>query len=216
MNKKIGSAAFLAAFMLLGTACGEKPGAAPVPAEEKPAAPVQETAEAGNEGTTTAPSQTPSSTQGAGGSTGGSEAPSTSTPQEEAEPAQQSEEIKVYYTDPDLMELLEDTAKITYTDEKAKYQAAYDALQKSTSQEMVPLWSNMKLLSLSFEDGDLTLDLHMPDTANMGSTGEDFAIRALKGTYFQFDEVETIQLLLDGKQVESLMGHVTLYNPETR
>lgn len=216
MNKKIGSAAFLAAFMLLGTACGEKPGAAPVPAEEKPAAPVQETAEAGNGGTTTEPSQTPSSTQGAGGSAGSSETPAPSTPQQEAEPAQQSEDIKVYYTDPDLMELLQDTAKVTYQDEESKYKAAYEALQNSPSDKTVPLWANIELNSLSFADGDLTLDLHIPDTASMGSTGEDFAIRALKGTYFQFEEIETIQLLLDGEQVESLMGHVTLYNPETR
>jgi hypothetical protein len=43
-----------------------------------------------------------------------------------------------------------------------------------------------------------------------------FAIDALQKTFFQFDEVQSLELLVDGNQIESLMGHVELEHPMTR
>ncbi|NMO97981.1 GerMN domain-containing protein [Paenibacillus lemnae] len=227
MNKKIWSAALLAAVMLLGTACGDKPGAAPAPTEDNNQEPAVTTpAEPSEEPETPADSETPDSSNGAGGgdsTAGGGGSSQTDSPDNSAspdntavEPEEKTETIKVYYTDPDAMELLEGSADIQYEDEKSKLEAAFKALQTSDSDEQYPLWQNIELLSLTFEDGALTLDLHIPDTANMGSGVEAFAMDALKQTYFQFDEVQSIQLLVDGSQVESLMGHVSLNNPETR
>lgn len=66
------------------------------------------------------------------------------------------------------------------------------------------------------KDGQVTVDLSLPDAARLGSPGEEMLLDALKKTLFQFSEVKTIEILLDGKQVESLMGHMELPHPIKR
>ncbi|MBY3626982.1 GerMN domain-containing protein [Acinetobacter sp. CUI P1] len=58
-----------------------------------------------------------------------------------------------------------------------------------------------------------TLDIHLPNSARLGSTGEDVALQVIQKTVFQFDEIKSLDLLVDGKAVESLMGHVELEHP---
>ncbi|MGG3509871.1 GerMN domain-containing protein [Paenibacillus lautus] len=199
MNKKIWSAGLLAAVMLIGAGCGQKPGAAPdnTPGQVTPA-PDDQTGQS-NSGTS----------NGSGGS-------STGSGSEVTTPEAKTESIKAYYTDPDMMELVEGTAEISYKEDQEKYEAAYQALQKSGNAEMIPLWEKIGLKSLKFENGALTLDVTVPDEANLGAGGESFAVDAIKKTFFQFDEVQSLQILVDGQQTESLMGHVDLENPMTR
>lgn len=194
MNKKIWSVGLLAAVMLVGAGCGEKPGAAPddTPGQVTPA-PDDQTGQ-GNGGVS----------NGSGGSN------------ETTTPDAKTESIKAYYTDPELMELVEGTADISYKEANEKYEAAYKALQKSDNAEMIPLWEKIELNSVKFENGALTIDVTVPDEANLGAGGESFAVDAIKKTFFQFDEVKSLQLLVDGQQAESLMGHVDLENPMTR
>ncbi|MBX4149428.1 GerMN domain-containing protein [Paenibacillus lautus] len=199
MNKKIWSAGLLAAVMLIGAGCGQKPGAAPdnTPGQVTPAP----------------DDQTGQDHSGASNGSGGS---STGSGSEVTTPEAKTESIKAYYTDPDLMELVEGTAEISYKEDQEKYEAAYQALQKSDKADMVPLWEKIGLNSLKFENGALTLDVTVPDEANLGAGGESFAIDAIKKTFFQFDEVKSLQILVDGQQTESLMGHVDMENPMTR
>lgn len=191
------SAGLLAGVMLIGAGCGQKPEAAPdnTPEQVTPA-PSGQTGQ-GNE----------DPTNGAGGASTGTDV---------TKPETKSETIKSYYTDPDVMELVEGSVDISYKDEQGKYEAAYQTLQKSDHPDRIPLWENIEMNSLKFEDGNITIDLHIPDTANLGSGGEAFAIDAIKKTFFQFDEVKSLQLLVDGQQKESLMGHVDLEYPMTR
>lgn len=199
MNKKIWLVGLLAAVMLIGAGCGQKPGAAPNDTPEQ---------------ITPAPdNQTGQDHSGASNGSGGS---STGSGSEVTTPEAKTESIKAYYTDPDLMELVEGTAEISYKEDQEKYEAAYQALQKSDKADMVPLWEKIGLNSLKFENGALTLDVTVPDEANLGAGGESFAIDAIKKTFFQFDEVKSLQILVDGQQTESLMGHVDLENPMTR
>lgn len=199
MNKKIWSAGLLAAVMLIGAGCGQKPGAAPNDTPEQ---------------ITPAPdNQTGQDNSGTSNGSGGS---STGSGSEVTLPEAKTESIKAYYTDPDLMELVEGTAEISYKENQEKYEAAYQALQKSDKADMVPLWEKIGLNSLKFENGALTLDVTVPDEANLGAGGESFAIDAIKKTFFQFDEVKSLQILVDGQRTESLMGHVDLENPMTR
>lgn len=199
MNKKIWSAGLLAAVMLIGAGCGQKPGAAPdnTPGQVTPA-PDDQTGQSNN-----------GTSNGSGGS-------STGSGSEVTTPEAKTESIKAYYTDPDMMELVEGTAEISYKEDQEKYEAAYQALQQSGNAEMIPLWEKIGLKSLKFENGALTLDVTVPDEANLGAGGESFAVDAIKKTFFQFDEVQSLQILVDGQQTESLMGHVDLENPMTR
>ncbi|NMO97983.1 GerMN domain-containing protein [Paenibacillus lemnae] len=156
--------------------------------------------------------------QGTAGTTTASNDPSSSTGEtKQQEAPARKEKIVVYYTDPDLMELKKASAEITYTEEKDKYAKAFKALQESSNEQLIPLWSDkITLNGVQFENGALTLDVNKPAEANLGSGGEMFALEALHKTFFQFDEVESLELLVDGKQVETLMGHVELEHPMTR
>ncbi|WP_438351157.1 GerMN domain-containing protein [Paenibacillus sp. FA6] len=127
-----------------------------------------------------------------------------------------SEKIAVYFTDPQAEELIEAEQEIRFSDEVEKYGSAFKALQSSNNPDLIPLWSKIELKSISFDAGDITMDIHMPDEARLGSGGESFALTALKKTLFQFEEVKSIELLVDNESVESLMGHVELEHPMVR
>ena len=121
--------------------------------------------------------------------------------------------IKVYRTDDQLMELVEAEEVITYTNEQEMLEAALAQLQEDGSEGTLSLWSSIQMNDISVQNGDVVIDLTIPDEANMGSGGESFAIDAITSTVFQFEAFNTLQLLIDGEQKESLMGHVTLEHP---
>lgn len=125
--------------------------------------------------------------------------------------------IEVFFSDPQGEKLNKAGVQISFSTPAQKYTAAFKALQQSDNAELIPLWSKeIELKSVHFKNGALTLDIHMPDTARLGSGSEILALDALTWTLFQFVEVETIDLLVDGKQLESLMGHADLEHPITR
>lgn len=223
-NKKWWMITLLAAMLMVVTACGaDKPAAAPseqqgssageqgdtddVQTNEEPVSTDEPAESVTNEETGTGAGT------GAGGTTEGSTNGATTAPSEETK----QETIKVFYTDPEQLELKETTREITFKSDWSKYESAFKALQKSDSDELVPLWSDeITINKLEVDGGNVTLDLKIPATANLGSGGEQFALDALKQTFFQFDEVTSLELLVDGEQTESLMGHVELEHPMTK
>lgn len=205
MKKRLWTVSILALAMALSAGCGQKPGAAPNEPDQGKTGQVEP---ANNENPTEkpAPQNTQTGTQGSSGK-----------PAEPVKPQEKKAAIKTFYTDPDAMELKEAKGEITYKDDQDKYTKAFQALQKSNSDQLVPLWrDSIKLTSLKFENGALTLDIVKPAEANLGAGGESMAIEALQKMFFQFNEVKSIELLVEGQQVESLMGHVELMHPMTR
>lgn len=140
--------------------------------------------------------------------------PEPNTDEDPGEPAMTKETIKVYYPDDQLMELSEQTAEIEFADESKKAEAAFQALRKDGSNGEVSLWKEIELLSAKVEEGGaVVLDVHVPDEARLGAPGEVLALEAIQKTMFQFDSFQSLDILVDGKQVESLMGHDTLEHP---
>jgi spore germination protein GerM len=126
---------------------------------------------------------------------------------------EKTEQISIYVTDDDMTALIERKTEIRYSDEKEKLEAAFAALQKEGIDGKISLWKNANLLSVKSENGAVTFDLHLPDNARFGAPGEELALEAIKQTMFQFDEVKSIDLLVDGEQTDSLMGHEELDHP---
>ncbi|MBD7968106.1 GerMN domain-containing protein [Paenibacillus gallinarum] len=221
-NKKWWMITLLAAMLLVVTACGaDKPTAAPSEQQgsgagesDIPADNLQPTEDPIN----TEPSDDvtngdPEGTPVTGGTTEGQANGGATAPSEETK----QETITLYYTDPEQLELKETKGEITFKTDWSKYEGAFKALQKSDSEELIPLWSEeITINKLEVDGGKITLDLKIPATANLGSGGEQFALDALKQTFFQFDEVTSLELLVDGEQKESLMGHVELEHPMTK
>lgn len=121
-------------------------------------------------------------------------------------------DIQVYLTDSDLMELFPVSKQITYSDEAQKYEEAFKALQTS-DEERISLWDKVILNSAEYSNGQVNIDITLPDEARLGAGGEAFAIDSLKQTMFQFEEVQQIELTVDGQQLDTLMGHVDLEHP---
>jgi spore germination protein GerM len=213
MNKKWWCTGILALIVVLGTACGDKPQAQPIVEQSETVNEPKENAPTtnasggvnsteGDQETTPVPAET-------------TPVPAETTPVPTETPAVSShkEEIAVYFTDPQAMELKESQQEITFEDDLQKYKSAFKALQNSGNPELISLWEKIELLSLDFKEGAITIDINMPDEARLGSGGEMFALEALQNTLFQFDEVKSIELLVNGAEVESLMGHVELEHP---
>ncbi|WP_339166278.1 GerMN domain-containing protein [Paenibacillus sp. FSL R5-0341] len=223
MNKKIWIAALLVTVMAVAAGCGSKPTAAPNQTQgagsetnvtEVEGETITEPVTAEPEENTTPTESTEGSSEGTTTTTPPSE---TSTETPATSESNQKKTITVFYTDEEELELHKATAEISYASDDAKYKAAFESLQQSKDAKLVPLWAKeIELKSVQFKDGALTLDIHLPDTARLGAGGESYALDALKQTFFQFDEVKSLDLLVDGQQSESLMGHVDLEHPMTR
>lgn len=192
MNRKVMVLGVLALMLVLSAGCGQKPGASPE-------------AGAGNTGTN----------QGSGIND-----PQTANPSQGAgnvdQPSQQSALIEVYFTDERMMALTKVEREIVFQADQDKYMEALKALQASGDSQLLPLWGKVEFHQAELKDGTVTVDLSMPDEARLGAGGEALALDALRNTLFQFDEVKAIELLVDGQQVDTLMGHVELEHPLTR
>lgn len=186
----------LVLLLALSSGCGQKPKTAPNAGAGN--------AEA-NQGSVQTPNQvTPQnsdSTQGAGGAD---------------ESQLKTEQIEVYFTDDQMLELSKESREISYPAEQDKYLAALKALQTPGNPSQFSLWGKAKFHSADFKDGTVTVDLSLPDEARLGAGGEALAIDALKNTLFQFDEVKAIDVRVDGLAVDTLMGHVELTHPLAR
>ncbi|QWU18468.1 GerMN domain-containing protein [Paenibacillus sophorae] len=215
MNKKMGIIGIASALLLVLAGCGDKPSAAPAN-EGGIASPAIVSGAEGNVEASQQPmdSAVPDITEQP---TAGNESPSAE-PSPSVAPAEdkQSQTIDVYYTDSQMMDLKPAKADIAYKNDTEKYTEAFKALQKSDNTDLISLWGKMELKSLKFENGQIVMDIHKPAEAQLGAGGESFALSALTKTLFQFQEVQSIELLVDGEQVESLMGHADLLHPMTR
>ncbi|MHA7581185.1 GerMN domain-containing protein [Paenibacillus vandeheii] len=124
--------------------------------------------------------------------------------------------VDVYFADSQVLELEKKEQEIEYKDDSEKYKKTFEALQNSTDSELVSLWEKVELLSIQYGEGKVTLDVHIPDEAKLGTSGELLALDALTQTMFQYDEVESIDILVDGEALDSLMGHSELEHPIQR
>ncbi|MBU5674409.1 GerMN domain-containing protein [Paenibacillus brevis] len=195
MNRMSWRICGLVLLLALASGCGQKPGTAQPSGNDEPKVEQGAGSASNNQGSNGA--------ENASGETG-TEAPE-----------QQKLSIKSYYTDDQLNELIEKEQTIHYTHDEDKYMAALETLKDSGDSELLPLWK-VEFHSAKLSKGMLTVDITLPDEARLGAGGEALAVEALQNTLFQFQEVESIELLVDGQQVESLMGHVELEYPMTR
>ena len=137
----------------------------------------------------------------------------------EAETGTATEPVTVVYyvTDEDMDGLVERRTEVKPDDPGAIYRLAIEALKREDEAAgEYSLWKHAEFCRVELSDGVLTVDLTLPDEARLGSMGEALAIEAIARTAFQFDEVEALEILVDGERVESLMGHEELAHPILR
>lgn len=158
----------------------------------------------------------PDASQGAGMGAQSEQQEPGNEQEKEPEHVKQKQTIAVYYTDDQLLELVAGEAEIEYDTEQEKLEAALAALKQPSSEGQVSLWQDAVFHSVSLKDGLATVDITLPDEARLGAPGEAFALEAIQKTLFQFEEVKGLELLLDGKPADTLMGHEQLEHPFTK
>ncbi|PYY30390.1 Lipoprotein LpqB [Paenibacillus illinoisensis] len=129
---------------------------------------------------------------------------------------EEKQTVEVYFADTQVLELEKREVELEFVENDEKYKKAFEALQNNDDTELVSLWEKVELLSVQSAEDTLTLDVHIPDEAKLGSSGELLALEALTTTMFQFDEINQLEVLVDGEALDSLMGHSELEHPIQR
>jgi hypothetical protein len=125
--------------------------------------------------------------------------------------------VRYYVTDEGLYGLIEKRTTVEPAGPGDLYRLAIEALKlEDEAAGEYSLWKNAEFNRVELSDGVLTVDLSLPDEARFGSMGEALALEAIARTAFQFDEVEALDILVDGERVDSLMGHEALDHPIPR
>ncbi|AWB46933.1 hypothetical protein DCC85_12410 [Paenibacillus sp. CAA11] len=216
MNKTWTTAIVMIISLTMLAGCGKKPEAS-APTENDTVQGSQVSQDLTNQGASQKPMSKDDNTVSAapGTNTGDGKASASNTDKKEST-AQKTEHIKVYYADDQLLELKEAERTISFKDEAGKYEAVLQALQKTEDPKLIALWAKIDIKSVKFKNGEVTIDITLPDEARQGTDGELFILDSLKKTLFQFDEVKSIELLVDGQKLDSLMGQADLDHPITR
>ena len=135
--------------------------------------------------------------------------------------AKQAEKIgiKVYYPDDNGMKLVAETRTVETTQD-GKYKVAMESLLSGTKAKGVVtiIPKKAKLKSVAVKNGIATVDFSEDLVKNFagGSTGEEMLVGSIVNTLTEFPEVKSVQILLEGKKVDSLAGHLDTSKPLKR
>ena len=136
------------------------------------------------------------------------------------EKTEQSMYVKVYYPDDSGMKLVEVEREILVDDSTDKYTAAVETLMLEPDEENLTriFPKNATIRSIKVKDGLATVDFDGSILKGFvgGSTGEEFLIGSIVDTLTNFSEVKRVKFLIDGKEIETLSGHMDLSTPLER
>ena len=137
-----------------------------------------------------------------------------------AEPKEKSMEVTVYYPDEAGMNLVPVKRKITVTNDSDKYLAAVNCLLEAPKEEELTkiFPKGAKIIGVDVEKNTAVVNLDSGITKNFvgGSTGEEFLINSVVDTLTEFKEINQVAFLIDGREVETLAGHMDLSAPIKR
>lgn len=136
------------------------------------------------------------------------------------EKTEQSMNVKVYYPDDSGLKLVEVEREIIVDDSTDKYTAAVETLMLEPDEENLTriFPKNAAIRSVKVKDDLATVDFDKSILKGFvgGSTGEEFLIGSIVDTLTNFPEVKRVKFLVDGKDVETLSGHMDLSTPLER
>ena len=144
-------------------------------------------------------------------------------PVDKPKPVEQKEksmEVTVYYPDEAGMNLVPVKREITVVNDKDKYLAAVNCLlENPKEEELTKIFpKGAKIIGVDIEKNTAVVNLDSGITKNFvgGSTGEEFLINSVVDTLTEFKEINQVFFLIDGREVETLAGHMDLSAPIKR
>lgn len=126
--------------------------------------------------------------------------------------------IKVYYPDENATGLVAVEKSIKDTDNK--YQAAVEALMAGTEKKglanVFPKKAKLLQVTVSGKVAKVDFSRELQKNFVGGSTGEEMLVGSVVNTLTEFPEIQKVQILVDGQEVETLSGHMDLSQPLPR
>lgn len=126
--------------------------------------------------------------------------------------------IKVYYPDENATGLVAVEKSIKDTDNK--YQAAVEALMAGTDKKglanVFPKKAKLLQVTVSGKVAKVDFSRELQKNFVGGSTGEEMLVGSVVNTLTEFQEIQKVQILVDGQEVETLSGHMDLSQPLPR
>ena len=128
--------------------------------------------------------------------------------------------IRVYYPNEDGSRLIAVTKTIHPDQKTDKYTAAIQALMAGTSAKgqvnIIP--KTAKLHSVHVHDGVASVDFsgELVKKFSGGSSGETMLVGSIVDTLTEFPDIQKVQILSDGKKVETIAGHMDTSEPLAR
>ena len=126
--------------------------------------------------------------------------------------------IKVYYPDENATGLVAVEKSIKDTDNK--YQAAVEPLMAGTEKKglanVFPKKAKLLQVTVSGKVAKVDFSRELQKNFVGGSTGEEMLVGSVVNTLTEFPEIQKVQILVDGQEVETLSGHMDLSQPLPR
>ena len=128
--------------------------------------------------------------------------------------------IKVYYPNEDGTKLLAVTRKVRTDKDTDKYTAAMKSLLSGTTAkgQVAIIPKAARLRGIKVENGTARVDFTQELVKNFsgGSTGESMLVGSIVDTLTEFPEIKAVQILVNGKEVETIAGHMDTSVPMKR
>ncbi|RCW60193.1 MULTISPECIES: GerMN domain-containing protein [Halanaerobium] len=125
------------------------------------------------------------------------------------------DKIKVYFSTENANYLKSE--KRTINQESDLYFQIFDELKSGpeSSGLTATIPAGSQLLDYQIEDKMIILNFNQAFRDNHwgGSTGELLTIYSIVNSYTSLEEIQTVRILIEGKEVESLVGHLDLTQP---
>lgn len=126
--------------------------------------------------------------------------------------------IKVYYPDENATGLV--AVEKSIKDTGNKYQAAVEALMAGTDKKglanVFPKKAKLLQVTVSGKVAKVDFSRELQKNFVGGSTGEEMLVGSVVNTLTEFPEIQKVQILVDGQEVETLSGHMDLSQPLPR
>lgn len=136
----------------------------------------------------------------------------------EAAPQAKLVNIKVYYPDENATGLV--AVEKSVKDSDNKYQAAVEALMAGTDKKglanVFPKKAKLLQVTVSGKVAKVDFSKELQKNFVGGSTGEEMLVGSVVNTLTEFPEIQKVQILVDGKEIETLSGHMDLSQPLPR
>ena len=129
-------------------------------------------------------------------------------------------DIKIYYPDESGNKLVAVSRQIKCAPED-KYQATIESLMSGVAEKdhavaILPRQAQLNRITVNGEVATIDFSQELIKNFVGGSTGEEMLVASIVNTLTEFPEIKKVKILVDGKTVETISGHMDLSAPLDR